>query len=233
MFDSIKISWPYLLIAVALLWFPRQWLRSGKSILKRRRKPDGALERLAGMGARDPDDRSVQLSREFTNFRNYLDLLRAFAGGFCLIQFAFAANGNEAARTVFLIQSLVLLVAVLIQSVRYDGRLSFFAAIFFLLGLSVGTCGEASLDAPFTIGSGTGLFAFALVLAINPIIPNPRLFLTAYGLLLMPFGYVFNADLPLLSVTTVLVLLPPLLSLLTKRPVVIFSRKAKSTVTTS
>ena len=76
------------------------------------------------------------------------------------------------------------------------------------------------------------LFAFALVLAINPVIPNPRMFLTAFGLLLMPFGYVFAADLPLLSVNTILVLLLPLLSLLTKRPVVIFSRKAKSAAAT-
>jgi len=90
MFASLNISWPYLLVALGMLWFPRQWMRTGKSVLKRRRKPDGALERLAGMGARDPEDRSVQPSREFTNFRNYLDLLRAFAGGYCLTQFAFA-----------------------------------------------------------------------------------------------------------------------------------------------
>ena len=52
MSDSLTVSWPYLLIAIALLWFPRQWLRTGKTLLKKRRKPDGALERLAGMGAR-------------------------------------------------------------------------------------------------------------------------------------------------------------------------------------
>jgi len=228
MFESISVNWPYLLIAVALLWFPRQWLRSGKSILKKRRKPDGALERLAGMGARDPEDRSVQPGREFTNFRNYLDLLRAFAGGYGLIQFAFVPVGEDAAQTVFIIQSLVLLVGVLIQSVRYDNRLSFFAAIFFLLGQTVGTGGIATGETPFSIGHCTGLFAFALVLAINPIIPNPRWFLTAFGLLLLPFGFVFGAAMPLVTVNALLILLPPLLSLLTKRPVVIFSRKAKS-----
>ena len=227
MFDSLTISWPYLLIAIAMLWFPRQWLRSGKSILKKRRKPDGALERLAGMGARDPEDRSVQPSREFTNFRNYVDLFRAFAGGYGLTQFAFILDGEAAAPTVFILEALVLLVAVLIQSVRRDDRLSFFAAIFYLLGLTIGTCGETSPGAPFTIGHSTGLFAFALVLAINPVIPNPRMFLTAFGLLLLPFGFFFGADLPLLGLNTFLILLPPLLSLLTKRPVVIFSRKPK------
>ena len=220
--DQLTIHWPYLLIAVAMLWFPRQWLRSGGRVLKRRRKPDGALERLAGMGARDPDDKSVQPGREFANFRNYVDLFRALAGGYSLSQFAFTAGGEDAAMKAFLIQAGVLLVAVLIQGIRFDERVSFFAPIFYLTGMSVGTSGHY-----------TGLFAFALVLAINPIIPNPRMFLTAYGLLLLPFGYVFDAPLDLLAVNSGAILMLPLLSLLTKRPLVIFSRKAKPASTPS
>ncbi len=215
--DHLIIKWPYLLMAVAMLWFPRQWLRTGARVLKKRRKPDGALERLAGMGARDPDDRSVQPGREFANFRNYIDLFRALAGGYSLSQFAFIAGNGEAGQSVLIAQAVVLLVAVLIQSVRFDGRLSFFAPIFYFVGMSVGACGHY-----------TGLFAFALVLAINPIIPNPRLFLTAYGLLLLPFGFVFGADLDLLALNAGLILLPPLLSLLSKRPLVIFTKKAKT-----
>lgn len=217
MSDTLTINWPYFLAALAMLWFPRQWLRTGRSILKRRRKPDGALERLAGMGARDPEDRSVQPSKEFTNFRNYVDFFRALAGGYCLAQFGFVAAGEGSALTVFLIQSLILLVAVLIQSVRVDTRLSFYAAIFYFVGLNVGVSGHYA-----------GLFAFALTLAINPVIPNPRMFLTAYGLFMLPFGFAFNANYRLLAVNVGLVLLVPLLSLLTKRPVVIFSRKSKS-----
>lgn len=216
--ENLTIHWPYLIAALAMLWFPRQWLRSGKSILKRRRKPDGALERLAGIGARDPDDRSVQAGKEFANFRNYVDFFRALAGGYCLVQFAFTAESNNAADIVFWVQAVALLAAALIQTVRYHERLSFYAAIFFLVGLNVGVNGHYA-----------GLFAFALTLAINPIIPNPRLFLTAYGLLLLSFGFVFSEDLPLLAVNAGLVLLIPLLSLLTKRPVVIFSRKSKAT----
>ncbi len=217
--DQLAVSWSYLLTAVAMLWFPRQWLRTGARVLKKRRKPDGALERLAGMGARDPDDKSVQPSREFANFRNYVDLLRALAGGYSLTQFAFVARDAEAAQTVFLIQAAILLVAVLIQAIRYNERLSFFAPVFFFVGMSVGASGHYA-----------GLFAFALVLAINPIIPNPRMFLTAYGLLLLPFGFIFNADLSLVGVNAALILLPPLLSLLSKRPMVIFTRKAKAAV---
>jgi hypothetical protein len=220
MSNQLTINWPYLLLAVAMLWFPRQWLRTGVRVLKKRRKPDGAMERLAGMGARDPEDKSVQPGREFTNFRNYVDLFRALAGGYSLSQFAFSTGGGETGQAVYIAQGLVLLVAVLIQSVRYDRRLSFFAPIFYFVGMSVGASGYY-----------TGLFAFALVLAINPIIPNPRLFLTAYGLLLLPFGYVFDVDLEILGINAALVLLPPFLSLLTKRPLVIFTKKAKATAT--
>lgn len=215
--DQLIINWPYLLMAIAMLWFPRQWLRTGARVLKKRRKPDGAMERLAGIGARDPEDKSVQPGREFANFRNYIDLFRALAGGYSLSQFAFTTGSDEAEMRAFLIQAAILLVAVLIQSVRFDGRLSFFAPIFYFAGMSVGASGHYA-----------GAFAFALVLAINPIIPNPRMFLTAYGLLLLPFGYAFGADLDLLGLNAVLVLLPPLASLLTKRPLVIFTKKAKS-----
>jgi hypothetical protein len=215
--DNLTIHWPYFLAALAMLWFPRPWLRSGKSVLKRRRKPDGALERLAGIGARDPEDRSVQPSKEFASLRNYVDFFRALAGGYCLAVFAFTAVGEAAAEARLIVLAVVLLVAVLIQVIRFDGRLSFYAAIFYLVGLNAGVSEHYA-----------GLFAFALTLAINPVIPNPRMFLTTYGLLMLPFGYAFDADYLLLGLNAGLVLLVPLLSLLTKRPVVIFTRKAKS-----
>ena len=215
--SDLTIHWPYLFMAIAMLWFPRQWLRTGVRVLKKRRKPDSALERLAGIGARDPDDKSVQTGREFANFRNYIDLFRALAGGYSLSQFAFTAGSDDAEIAAFAAQALVLTIAVLIQSIRYDTRVSFFAPIFFFVGMSVGSSGHYA-----------GLFAFILVLAINPVIPNPRMFLTAYGLLLLPFGLVFDADWRLLTLNTVLVLLPPLMSLLSKRPLVIFAKKAKT-----
>lgn len=225
---DFTIHWPYLLMAIAMLWFPRQWLRTGARVLKKRRKPDGAMERLAGMGARDPDDKSVQPGREFANFRNYIDLFRALAGGYSLTQFAFTAGSDDAEFTVFIIQALVLLVAVLIQSIRFDARISFFAPIFYFVGMTIGSSGQHSDDLTSTLGNGAGLFAFLLVLAINPVIPNPRMFLTAYGLLLLPFGLAFDADWRLLTLNAVLVLLPPLMSLLSKRPLVIFTKKAKT-----
>ena len=205
----------YLVFAVALLWFPRQWLRSGVRVLKRRRKPDGVFEQLAGVGARDPADKSVQLGREFRTFRNHVDLMRSFVGSYGLMTYAFSGPGTG---KVLAVQAAVLFVGLGIQAIRVDGgRFSFFAPIFYLVGLSVGFCQHY-----------VGLFAFALVLAINPIIPNPRLFLTAFGVLLVPLGVLLGANSRLVLVAAAGVLAIPLASLLTKRPVVIFARKTKS-----
>lgn len=218
MSDALRIHWPYLVLAVAMLGFPRQWMRSGARVLKRRRKPDGALEQLAGVGARDPTDKSVQVAREFRSFRNFIDLFRAAAGGYGLTVYSFTARSDASADLAFGLQVAVLLVGVLVQAVRVDGgRLSFYAPIFYLVGLSTGFCQHY-----------TGLFAFALVLAVNPIIPNPRVFLTAFGLLLPPLGWVFDTEFRGVLAMAAGVLAIPLLSLLTKRPVVIFSRKPKS-----
>src|SRR5258707_1185708 len=100
------------------------------------------------MGARDPDDKSVQSGRECANFRNYIDFFRALAGGYSLSQFAFTAGNADAEQAAYIAQAMVLLVAVLIQSIRLDGRLSFFAPIFYFVGMSVGASGHY-----------TGLFA--------------------------------------------------------------------------
>lgn len=218
MSDSITIHWPYLLLAVALLWFPRSWLRSGKRLLKKRRKPDDVLEQLAGVGAKDPQNKSVQLGREFKNFRNYVDLLRALAGGYSLTHYSFSVASGEAMPTQVLAwQAAIALGSVAIQSVRYDKRLSFYAPIFFLLGLATGFMGDY-----------TSAFAFALVLAINPIIPNPRWFLTAHGVFMLPLGYVFGSSLAELMLMVGLILMLPLITLLLKCPLVIFTKKARS-----
>ena len=216
--DELVIHWPYLLLAVAMLWFPRQWLRNGARLFKRRRTPQSSLERLAGQGSRDPDDKSVHPRKEFTTFRNYIDLFRALAGGHGLSTYAFTATGAGSAETVLGIQAAVLLAAVAIQAVRVDGgRLNYFAPIFWFVGLSVGFPSHYA-----------GLFSFALVLAVNPALPNPRMFLTAYALLLVATGVFFNAPRLPTALVVGCILLVPLASLLSKRPVVIFSRKPRT-----
>jgi len=216
--DTLVIHWIYLLPAVAMLWLPRQWLRKGARLFKRRRLPSSAAEKLAKQGSRDPDDKSVHLRKEFTTFRNYVDFFRALAGGHGLSTYAFTVTGDGPARAALIVEIVILVIAVAIQAVRFGGqRPGFFPPIFWFVGLSVGFPAHYA-----------GLFAFALVLAVNPAIPNPRLFLTALGLLVLVVGYPFGAPLVSNSIAAGLILLVPLASLLTKRPVVVFSRKGRS-----
>lgn len=216
--DELVIHGPYLLLALAMLWFPRQWLRNGPRLFKRRRRSANSIEKIAGKGSRDPDDKTVHPRKEFATFRNYVDLFRGLAGGYSLSVFSFTATGVGAAVTLFWIQLGVLLVAVFIQAVRIEGRRhSYFAPIFWFVGLGTGFPGHY-----------TGLFAFALVLAINPAIPNARMFLTAFGLLQLVVGFLFGAPLVQNALVAGFILLVPLSSLLSRRPVVIFARKARA-----
>lgn len=207
-----EIHWPYLALALALLWFPRPWMRLGKW-RSRRRRERATMERFAQDGANDPDDKSVRLTRELKSPRNYLDFLRALAGGVALWEFSFTAGADNPG-AAFAAQLVLTLVAVLIQLIRWRDRITFFAAIFFFAGLSIGMGNYFS-----------GAMAFLLTCTINPIIPTPRLFVTAFALLLLPFNYFLGAGLGLALVNSGLVLLGPLLSLLTKRPLVVFTRK--------
>lgn len=207
-----EIHWPYLALALAMLWFPRQWMRLGKWRKKRRRERE-TMERFAQDGAVDPEDKSVRLGRELKSPRNHLDFLRALAGGVALWEFSFTADRAQ--------QGFVLgweigltLVAVLIQLVRWRERITFSAPIFYFAGLSIGMGNYFS-----------GSMAFLLMCAINPVIPSPRVFIGAFALLLLPFNYFLGAGLKLALVNSMLLWLGPLLSLLFKRPMVIFTRK--------
>jgi hypothetical protein len=206
------VHWPYLALALAMLWFPRQWMRLGK-LWRKTRKERETLERFAQDGAADPDDKSVRLGRELRNKRNYIDGLRAFVGSIALWHFSFEAE-REQALLVFALCYGVTFVAVLIQSIRWRDRITFFAAIFFYAGLSSG------------LGNGyPGALAFLLVCALNPILPTPRLFVSAYALLLLPFNYFLGDDVRVAGFNTVVLLVPVIWSLMVRRPMVIFTRK--------
>lgn len=216
--DPLVIHWIYLLPAVAMLWFPRQWLRKGARLFRRRRLPSTAVEKLSRQGSRDPDDKSIHLGKEFRTFRNYVDFFRALAGGHGLSTYAFTVGEDGPAQAVLGVQIAILLVAVAIQSVRLEGRRhSYFPPIFWLVGLSIGFPTHY-----------TGLFAFALVLAMNPALPNPRWFLTVLGLLVLIAGFPFGAPVVANAIAAGVILAVPLASLLAKRPVVVFSRKGRS-----
>jgi hypothetical protein len=213
---SLEIHWLYLVTGLALLLYPRQWMRFGKWRKKRRRERETA-ERFAQDGAADPSDKSVRLGRELLTKRNYLDFFRALAGGMALWEFSFVHDSADK-WPVFGLKVALTLLAVVVQVTRFRERITFFAAIFFFAGLSIGMGNYVS-----------GSLAFLLTCTINPVIPNPRVFVSAFGLLLLPFNYFLGGDRNLVAVNSAIILLAPLVSLLLKRPMVVFTRKRNLT----
>ena len=219
----MTVNLPFLLLAITLLWFPRQWLRLG-SVFKRRRSAEAHRAGKEPWNNREPGDPRVSFATEFSKFRNYVDLLRAaagslaLAGGMGLAPCLGVADGAPRNMTyvVMGVRALILLVGLLVQTVRYEKRrFTFYPAIFFIAGLSVGLCDPRS-----------AAFAFALVWSINAAFGNAQAFLTAYAVLIGVFGHFFSrlGDLSVIY-AGFLCFLPVLLSLLANRPLVIFSRK--------
>ena len=218
----MTFSLPYLLLGLAFLWFPRQWLRFG-SVFWRRRRRKVETEPWA---TREPGDMRVKFKVEFTKFRNFVDLLRAGVGGtFILgglgVVSAVLPDANASkivTMQVIAIRATILLIGLLIQTLRFkNGRVAFFPPIFYLAGLSVGLCDPRG-----------AAFAFALIWSINSALPNAQAFLTIYALLLVTFGHfiAWAGDLSA-AYAGVLCFLPVLLSLLLKRPLIVFTRKSQ------
>ncbi len=215
-----------LLFALLLLWFPRQWMRLGFSVRTRRNK-----QGTAGSGrgkepwkSREPGDPTVVFSREFLKIRNYVDVLRGAAGSLAImgglgITSCLAISdgaGAVLARELFMLRLGILLVALVIQMLRFEkGHFMFFAPIFFLAGLSVGLMGLKG-----------AAFAFAMVWAVNPMLRGPLGFLSVYALLMLVFGLLFLGTGNKLPIVALLFcFLPVLLSLLAHRPLVVLTRK--------
>ena len=221
----MSVNLPFLLFAIFLLWFPRQWMRQGLSIWNRRKQRSERVVRRTEepWNVAEPGDPAVRFGAEFKKLRNYVDVLRAAAGsvanmgGFGLEACVETDSGTTAMLAeVLALKIASLLVGLLIQTVRYERqRLLFFAPIFYLLGLSVGLCGGRA-----------ALFAFALVCTVNPMLKNPQGFLAVYAVTIGAFGYFFADNGAVRSIVAVVFfLLPVLLSMLADRPLVLFSRR--------
>ncbi len=220
----MTVDIPLFLIGLLLLWFPRQWMRRGVAFLRRRRRSAESVRITEPWKNSEPGDPRVSFATEFAKFRNYLDLLRAGAGGLMLwgglgmpSAITLEAGSGRSASLQFLgLRVGVLLVGVIIQAVRYEKhRISFYPPIFYLTGLTVGLCGIQ-----------VAAFAFVLIWAINSALPNAPAFLFTYAVLVVLFGFFFrgNFNVPTMF-AGVLVFLPVLLSLLAKRQLIIFTRK--------
>jgi hypothetical protein len=214
----------FLLLGIALLWFPRQWLRRVPALLKRRRRSKGSERIMEPWKDREPGDPKVNPRVELTKFRNYVDLVRAVAGS-VLIWGGFgwaAALGvaedapRSAGMQVLAIKCGIMTVGLVLQALRYEKvRISFFPPIFFLAGLSVGVCGYKA-----------AAFAFLAVWALNTGLGNAQAFMSVYAIVLILFGGLFGGFMrPQVYLPGVLALLPVLLSLMSNRPLMIFTRK--------
>lgn len=218
------LNLPLLILGVLLLWFPRHWMRRGVALLQRKRRSSGSERILEPWKDREPGDPRVNPRVEFAKFRNYLDLLRGLAGGLALwgglgIEPA-VAPAFGAARSVELqvlvAKCLLVTIGVVIQAVRRERvRLSFFPPIFFLAGLSGAMCSHQG-----------AIFAFVAIWIVNAGLGSAQAFLTTYSLFLFAFGVLFSGfrSVPVLLVAG-LAFVPVLLSLMAKRPLMIFTRK--------
>lgn len=221
----MNILWPQFIIALLLLWIPRQWLRAGGALFKRRHK-SGKVRRDRE-AEREPGDNSIYFRDEFQKIRNYVDFFRAGIGGMAIVGLPIAdiapalqtlpdaAPWRE--NLVEIVWIAVLVVGVLIQSFRFEKRSAMFPPIFYISGLTFGTCGVA-VAAP----------AVVLTWAINTTLSGPLAFLCLYAVTIGLFGLLLSDAPEQVGVTSALVFLPVLISLLAKKRLVHFAKKVKA-----
>lgn len=229
----MSIDLPYFILALLVLWFPRQWLRLGRGATRRLRWLRRSRRRSAEqLRTREPGEVRLTAAEEFAKPRNYIDFLRAFVGGLLLVghgeweivaAIRYEATGTAVDAAASLagldyLRMALLFVGVLIQFLRFEGRLTFYAPIFYLGGLGFALCG---IDA--------GLFAFAVGWTLNTAAPLlPGGFLSLYALLVFMLGLLFRGlgDSYVVFMGAVS-FLPVLVSLLARRSLAIFVKRMK------
>ena len=220
----MTVDLPLLLFGLLLLWFPRQWMRLGKTIGSRRRKTPLIPGIDDPSNQRESGDPRISFSREFSKIRNYFDLLRggvgslAIMGGMDIFPSIAPAPGDNALPLwgVETIKLAILFLGLAIQTTRYERHhVTFFAPIFYLGGLSLSLC--------TTWGA---FLSFTLIWALNPMINGAKSFLLMYAIVMTSFALFFRDWDAEASISAfMLCFLPVLLSLLARRPLVVFSRK--------
>ena len=210
----MSVHYPFLAFALVLLWFPRGWLRHGLRVTSKppRRYNQPKTER-------DPNDRAVKPLVEAVKSRNWVDFFRAAVGGYGVTSAVFASSGAGAAHAPALVwQGALLAAAVFFQMVRLEGRLSLFAPIFFLQGLTVGAAGPL-----------VGLLAMLGSWALTPVLPGAGAVLFVQGAITLSLGLLLQGTEPtLLMVLTGVIWLPMLVSvLLRKRLSASFDKRMK------
>jgi hypothetical protein len=225
----VTINYLFLILAAALLWLPRPWLRSGRRAaralgLARRRSRKRDFVRI-----RESGDNRVNFSEEFGKVRNYVDFLRALTGGLILIgnpdwgiSSCFGLSDSlvmaQEDQFIFQLKVAIIAVGVILQFVRFEGRLTFYAPLFYFAGLAFALC-----------GFGAGFFAFLLIWTFNAALPIPPVgFVSVYALILCLMGMLFQglAD-NYVYAAAILVFLPVIVSLMARRSLALFTKKMK------
>lgn len=204
-------------LVVILLWLPRPWLRGRDKRASSGGERRGDRNRVA----REPGDVSLHFKDEVKKPRNWLDLTRAAAGAFMLEHVCFeqapdAASGVDT--WIFLTKGAICVVAVLIQMIRLEGRLTFSAPVFFVGGLGLGILGWLP-----------GLFAWVAIWVINLVLPGPSSFLFLFSGLLGVFGLALSSG-PSRdnALAAGLSLFPVIVSLMTKRRLVQLGKRTRN-----
>lgn len=227
----MTIDYYLLVTALVLLFFPRQWLRAGRAATRKLRWLRRSRARQKDpTQIREPGDIRLRFIEEFTKPRNYIDFLRALGGGLVILgdkdwQIAscfqrphdYVAAGG-AVDVLMYGRMLILLVAVLIQFIRFEQRVSYYAPIFFLGGLGFAMCGFSA-----------GFFAFVVAWTMNSATPlTPTGFLSAYALLIFMLGLIFRGIGDYyVAFAGMVSFLPVLVSLLARRSLAMFNKKMK------
>ena len=197
------LKWPYLLAAVALLWPPAPFSATFQKSLM-------SLRRNAAASA-------CGTTRVW---QNWLDLARAGLGVYLLTQHAVLADsrvpGGEMEALV--VQSSVVGLGLLVQTVRIFRTVQFLAPVFYLSGLTLVMGGDI-LTQDWTPGYLQGLFAVIVgwLFAIGG--KNLNYLLPSMAVALAVAGYVLGLGLPLM-VNCALLPVPFVVATLFRRPLV-------------
>ena len=201
-----------LLIAVLLLWIPRQWLRYGGKVVSLPERSKAAKD------IRDANDVSLQLRDEILKPRNWVDFFRAVAGGIAVYAVCFEGAPKGTGTLVYSIQIAVLVIAVLIQTMRIEQRMTLVAPVFFILGLSFGL-----------IGWKAAVFACVTIWVANLLLPSAGIFLFVFALTeAVFFRVVGRFSMKTAILAAILTLLPLLFSAVTNRRLVRLNKKNRT-----
>lgn len=222
----MSINYALLFLATLLLWFPRHWLRKGRKAARglglARRSRKREFERI-----RESGDNRVNFAEEFRKPRNFIDLFRAMVGGLILIGnqdwgivscFGLSDGVLTMTESTFLfeIQMAIIAIGVVRQVVRLEGRVTFYAPLFFFAGLAVSLC-----------GFGAAFFGFLLVWTVNSALPIPPVgFLSVYTMMLWLMGLLFQGiSNRYVYAAAILFILPVVVSLMARRSLALFTKK--------